>query len=90
MKNGNEQDKSLWERETKATKGIPVVGVYYRPPGRVEHADEALFLQLQEESGLQAPVLLTDLNQADICWKNSMISVGNPGFWYQHLYYYFT
>lgn len=47
-----------------------MVGVYYTLPDQGEKAGEELFLQLQEESHLQATILTEDFSHMDVCWEN--------------------
>lgn len=67
-------DKNQRPRQQRET----CVGAY-RHQLVLEPIDEALLLQLQEALCSQATVLQGDLNCSEICWKSSMMAVGNPG-----------
>lgn len=56
-----------------------MVGVYYRPPGQGEPADEAFFLQLQEASRSQALVLMGNFNYPNKCWEKQAASCKRSG-----------
>ncbi|GAB0209103.1 mitochondrial enolase superfamily member 1 [Grus japonensis] len=68
----DEPTESLWIRiKERTVKDDIVVGVCYRPPDQKEQADELLYRQIGTASSLQALILVGDLNQPNICWRDN-------------------
>lgn len=62
---------SFWELQPII---LEVCLLQARLPDQAEPRDEALLIQFQEESHLQAFVLLGDFSPPDICWESSRVS----------------
>ncbi|TRZ07132.1 hypothetical protein HGM15179_019976, partial [Zosterops borbonicus] len=73
MLTSDEAHLTRWDiTHNRANNRHLVVGVYYyRPPNQEQLDDEALLLQLQEASRLQALSLMGDFNHTNVCWESN-------------------
>jgi len=68
LRNSNDQVESLWVKIREETsKGRLVARVNYRLPHHGDLVDTAFLLQLQNASCLQAPSLMEDFKNPNIC-----------------------
>ena len=69
----------------RTNKGDVIVGVYYRPPGQDDNADELFFTELRDVSGSTPLVLMGDFNLPDINWDYHMANTSTSRSFLKHL-----